>query len=148
MREDVKVVFPNPKTSGNGRYTYLAAHAYALEAFKGDQEKAQDFVRKLFANVPVFDTGGRAATTTFVERDIGDVLVTFEAEVQSIGRQYGKDKVDSRPAERQPARRLPRLGGRQGGRSARQPQARRGLSAISLHAGGAGDHRHSFQPAD
>jgi sulfate transport system substrate-binding protein len=94
VRADVKVVFPNPKTSGNGRYTYLAAYAYALETFKGDQAKAQEFVRKLFANVPVFDTGGRAATTTFVERDIGDVLVTFEAEVQSIGKQYGADKVD------------------------------------------------------
>jgi sulfate transport system substrate-binding protein len=93
-REDVQVVFPNPKTSGNGRYTYLAAYAYALEAFNGDVGKTQDFVRKLFANVPVFDTGGRAATTTFIERDIGDVLVTFEAEVQGIGRQYGKDKVD------------------------------------------------------
>jgi sulfate transport system substrate-binding protein len=94
VREDVQVVFPNPKTSGNGRYTYLAAYAYGLEAFNGDVEKTQDFVRKLFANVPVFDTGGRAATTTFIERDIGDVLVTFEAEVQGIGRQYGKDKVD------------------------------------------------------
>jgi sulfate transport system substrate-binding protein len=94
VREDVQVVFPNPKTSGNGRYTYLAAYAYALEAFNGDVDKTQDFVRKLFANVPVFDTGGRAATTTFIERDIGDVLVTFEAEVQGIGRQYGKDKVD------------------------------------------------------
>ena len=94
VREDVQVVFPNPKTSGNGRYTYLAAYAYGLEAFKGDVDKTQDFVRKLFANVPVFDTGGRAATTTFIERDIGDVLVTFEAEVQGIGRQYGKDKVD------------------------------------------------------
>jgi sulfate/thiosulfate transport system substrate-binding protein len=85
---------PQPEDLRQRRYTYLAAYAYALEAFKGDQEKAQDFVRKLFANVPVFDTGGRAATTTFVERGIGDVLVTFEAEVQSIGRQYGKDKVD------------------------------------------------------
>lgn len=94
VRDDVQVVFPNPKTSGNGRYTYLAAYAYALEAFKGDVPKTQAFVRKLFANVPVFDTGGRAATTTFVERGIGDVLVTFEAEVQGIGRQYGKDKVD------------------------------------------------------
>ena len=94
VRDDVQVVFPNPKTSGNGRYTYLAAYAYALEAFKGDVPKTQAFVRKLFANVPVFDTGGRAATTTFVERGIGDVLVTFEAEVQSIGTQYGKDKVD------------------------------------------------------
>jgi sulfate/thiosulfate transport system substrate-binding protein len=94
VRDDVKVVFPNPKTSGNGRYTYLAAYAFALEANKGDQEKAQEFVRKLFHNVPVFDTGGRAATTTFVEHGIGDVLVTFEAEVQSIRRQYGTDKVD------------------------------------------------------
>ena len=94
VRDDVKVVFPNPKTSGNGRYTYLAAYAYALEAFKGDKDKADAFVGKLFANVPVFDTGGRAATTTFVERGIGDVLVTFEAEVQGISRQYGKDKVD------------------------------------------------------
>jgi sulfate/thiosulfate transport system substrate-binding protein len=91
---DVQVVFPNPKTSGNGRYTYLAAYAYALEAFKGNVEKTQAFVRKLFANVPVFDTGGRAATTTFVGRGNGDVLVTFEAEVQSIGKQYGADKVD------------------------------------------------------
>jgi sulfate transport system substrate-binding protein len=94
VRADVKVVFPNPKTSGNGRYTYLAAYAYALEAFKGDVPKTQAFVRKLFANVPVFDTGGRAATTTFVERDIGDVLVTFESEVEGISKQYGKDKVD------------------------------------------------------
>jgi sulfate/thiosulfate transport system substrate-binding protein len=94
VRSDVQVVFPNPKTSGNGRYTYLAAYAYALEACNGDVDKTQEFVGKLFANVPVFDTGGRAATTTFIERDIGDVLVTFEAEVQSIGRQYGKDKVD------------------------------------------------------
>jgi sulfate transport system substrate-binding protein len=94
VRDDVKVVFPNPKTSGNGRYTYLAAYAYALEAFNGDVKKTQEFVRKLFANVPVFDTGGRAATTTFVEHGIGDVLVTFEAEVQGIGTQYGKDKVD------------------------------------------------------
>ncbi len=94
VRDDVKVVFPNPKTSGNGRYTYLAAYAYALELFRGDQDKAQDFVRKLFANVPVFDTGGRAATTTFVERGIGDVLVTFETEVQGISKQFGKEKVD------------------------------------------------------
>ena len=54
VRDDVKVVFPNPKTSGNGRYTCLAAYAYALEANKGDQEKAKAFVRKLFANMPVF----------------------------------------------------------------------------------------------
>jgi len=83
VRPDVKVVFPNPKTSGNARYTYLAAYAYAKETL-GSEAKADEFVRKLFANVPVFDTGGRGATTTFIEREIGDVLVTFEAETNGI----------------------------------------------------------------
>ena len=87
-REDVQVVFPNPKTSGNGRYTYLAAYAFALRENNGDQAAAQDFVRKIMGNVPVFDTGGRAATQTFVERGIGDVLVTFEAETRQIAAQY------------------------------------------------------------
>lgn len=88
VRDDVKVVFPNPKTSGNARYTYLAAYAYALQAHDGDQAQAQAFVKKLFSNVPVFDTGGRAATTTFAEREIGDVLITFEAETAGIAREY------------------------------------------------------------
>ena len=88
VRDDVKVVFPNPKTSGNARYTYLAAYAYALNANGGDQAKAQEFVKKLFSNVPVFDTGGRAATTTFAERQIGDVLITFEAETAGIAREF------------------------------------------------------------
>lgn len=95
VRDDVKVVFPNPKTSGNARYTYLAATAYAKEAFKGDEAKVKEFVTKLFDNVPVFDTGGRAATTTFVERNIGDVLITFEAETRAIAKEYGSDKVES-----------------------------------------------------
>ncbi|MDO1584262.1 thiosulfate ABC transporter substrate-binding protein CysP [Rhizobium oryzicola] len=95
VRDDVKVVFPNPKTSGNSRYTYLAATAYAREVFKGDEEKVQAFVKKIFDNVPVFDTGGRAATTTFVERETGDVLITFEAETRGIVKQYGADKVQS-----------------------------------------------------
>ena len=89
IRSDVKVIFPNPKTSGNARYTYLAAYAFALEKSGGDQAKAQDFVRQLLANVPVFDTGGRGATTTFVERNLGDVLITFESEVNGIRREYG-----------------------------------------------------------
>ena len=91
----VQVVFPNPKTSGNGRYTYLAAYAYALDANQGDQAKAKDFVARLLANVPVFDTGGRGATTTFVERNIGDVLVTFESEVTAIRKEYGKTQLQA-----------------------------------------------------
>ncbi len=93
VRDDVKVVFPNPKTSGNARYTYLAAVAFAKQAYGNDDAKVAAFAKKLFSNVPVFDTGGRAATTTFVERDIGDVLVTFEAETRGIAKQFGADKV-------------------------------------------------------
>jgi len=95
VRDDVQVIFPNPKTSGNARYTYLAASAYALEEFGGDQEKVAEFISKLFDNVPVFDTGGRGATTTFVEREIGDVLITFEAETRGIAKEFGEDKFDS-----------------------------------------------------
>lgn len=87
-RDDVAPVFPNPKTSGNARYTYLGAYAYALQANDGDHTAAQDFVRSIFASVPVFDTGGRAATQTFAERGIGDVLVTFEAETAQIAAEY------------------------------------------------------------
>lgn len=94
-RDDVKIVFPNPKTSGNARYTYLAATAFAKEKFNGDEAKVEGFVKKIFDNVPVFDTGGRAATTTFVEREIGDVIITFEAETRGIAKQYGTDKFES-----------------------------------------------------
>jgi sulfate transport system substrate-binding protein len=91
VRDDVQVIFPNPKTSGNARYTYLAARAYALEAFNGDEAQVDEFITKIFDNVPVFDTGGRAATTTFVERQIGDVLITFEAETKGIAREFGEE---------------------------------------------------------
>ena len=94
VRDDVKVIFPNPKTSGNARYTYLAATAFAKEAFNNDQAKIAAFITKLFDNVPVFDTGGRAATTTFVERGLGDVLVTFEAETRGISKEFGAEKFD------------------------------------------------------
>jgi sulfate transport system substrate-binding protein len=94
-RADVHAVFPNPKTSGNARYTYLAAYAWAKEAYKGDAEKIEAYITKIFDNVPVFDTGGRASTTTFVERETGDVLITFEAETRGIAKQYGASKVES-----------------------------------------------------
>jgi sulfate transport system substrate-binding protein len=95
IREDVQVIFPNPKTSGNARYTYLAATAYALAKFNGDQAQATEFVKQIFAHVPVFDAGGRASTTTFVEREIGDVLITFEAEVQGIRKEFGADRFEA-----------------------------------------------------
>ncbi|MFQ6372496.1 thiosulfate ABC transporter substrate-binding protein CysP [Shewanella sp. YIC-542] len=92
VKEDVKLVFPNPKTSGNARYTYLAALGYAQKTFGKDHQLQQDeFLRHMLANVAVFDTGGRGATTSFVERNIGDVLITFESEVNNIRQQYGAD---------------------------------------------------------
>jgi sulfate/thiosulfate transport system substrate-binding protein len=94
-RPGVQVVFPNPKTSGNGRYTYLAAYAFSLDQYKGNRQQAAAFVSKLLANVPVFDTGGRGATTTFVERGIGDALVTFESEITAIRREYGKSNLEA-----------------------------------------------------
>ena len=86
----ISVIIPNPKTSGNGRYTYLAAWGAALK--KGvNPAAAQALVRRIFANVPVFDGGGRAATTTFAQRKIGDALATFESEVPLILREFGSD---------------------------------------------------------
>ena len=93
LAEDgVQVIFPNPKTSGNGRYTYLAARAWASEEYAGDEARIEDFLTRLFGNVPVFETGGRAATTAFTERELGDVLITFEAETLAVARQLGVDK--------------------------------------------------------
>lgn len=86
----LKVVIPNPKTSGNGRYSYLAAWGYALKQPGGNEAKAQDLVGRIFKNVPVLDGGGRAATTTFMQRQIGDVLVTFENEAEMIAREFGR----------------------------------------------------------
>jgi sulfate transport system substrate-binding protein len=91
VRSDVSVVIPNPKTSGNGRYSYLAAWGYALKKSAGDEKQARAFVAKLFANVPVLDTGGRGATTTFADRGIGDVLLTFENEAALVQKQFPDD---------------------------------------------------------
>ncbi len=92
-RAGLQVIVPNPKTSGNGRYTYLAAWGYALDK-TGSEAGAREFVGKLFANVPVLDGGGRGATTTFTQRDVGDVLVTFENEAILIAQELGSSKFD------------------------------------------------------
>ena len=84
------VIIPNPKTSGNGRYTYLAAWGAAVKAGVS-REAAQALVTRIFANVPVLDGGGRGATTTFAQRQMGDALVTFENEVPLIFRELGND---------------------------------------------------------
>ena len=91
VKPGIAVIVPNPKTSGNGRYTYLAAWGYAVKK-GGDEAAARDFVTRLFRNVPVLDGGGRGATTTFTQRDLGDVLVTFENEAVLIGQELGADQ--------------------------------------------------------
>jgi sulfate transport system substrate-binding protein len=87
-RPGIKVIVPNPKTSGNGRYTYLAAWGSVIKR-GGSEAQARGLVGKLFKNVPVLDSGGRGATTTFTQRQLGDVLVTFENEVQLVRAEFG-----------------------------------------------------------
>jgi sulfate transport system substrate-binding protein len=86
----VKVIIPNPKTAGNGRYTYLAAWGSVIKK-GGTEAQARELVGRIFKNVPILDAGGRAATTTFTQRQIGDALVTFENEVQLVRAEFGND---------------------------------------------------------
>jgi sulfate/thiosulfate transport system substrate-binding protein len=95
VRPGVSVIIPNPKTSGNGRYSYLAAWGYALKQPGGDEATARDFVKKLFANVPVLDAGGRGATTSFARNAIGDVLLTFENEVALTLREFPGENFEA-----------------------------------------------------
>jgi sulfate/thiosulfate transport system substrate-binding protein len=94
VRPGISVVTPNPKTSGSARWNYLGAWGYALKKSGGDQAKAKDFITRLYKNVPVLDSGARGATTTFVERGIGDVLINWENEILLGGRELGQDKFD------------------------------------------------------
>jgi sulfate transport system substrate-binding protein len=94
VRPGVSVITPNPKTSGGARWNYLAAWAWALRQPGGNDDTARDFLRRLFANVPVLDTGARAATTTFVQRRIGDVLIAWENEAWLAIEQLGADQLE------------------------------------------------------
>ena len=93
-RPGISVITPSPKTSGGARWNYLAAWAWALKQPGGSDATAEAFVKKLYKNVPVLDSGARGATVTFVERGIGDVLVAWENEAYLAVRQLGPDKFD------------------------------------------------------
>lgn len=93
-KDGVGLVFPNPKTSGNARYTYLGAYGDALARFDNDEQKAQQWLQTFLSRVVVFDTGGRGATTSFVDRELGDVLITFESEVNNIIAQYPEQQFE------------------------------------------------------
>src|SRR6185503_5494858 len=90
----ISVITPNPKTSGGARWNYLASWGYAPKKNNGDEKKAREFVTALFKNVPVLDTGARGATTTFVQRGIGDVLIAWENEAILSLKEIGKGEVE------------------------------------------------------
>jgi sulfate transport system substrate-binding protein len=94
VKPGVQVILPHPKNTGNGRYSYLAAWGYALKQPGGSDRSAQEFVGKLLKNAPLFAAGGRDATTTFMQRKIGDVLVSFESEADLIAKEFGKGEFD------------------------------------------------------
>ncbi|MEO0317183.1 MAG: hypothetical protein RL404_860 [Pseudomonadota bacterium] len=94
VKPGVSVVTPNPKTSGGARWNHLAAWGYALKQPGGNEKTAQEFIAKLYKNVPVLDSGARGATTTFVERGIGDVLLAWENEALLAIKELGPDKVE------------------------------------------------------
>ncbi|MBW7902284.1 MAG: sulfate ABC transporter substrate-binding protein [Rhodocyclaceae bacterium] len=93
-KSGVQVILPHPKNTGNGRYSYLAAWGYALRQPGGSDASAREFVGKLLKNAPLFAAGGRDATTTFMQRRIGDVLVTFESEAELIAREFGRGEFE------------------------------------------------------
>jgi sulfate transport system substrate-binding protein len=94
VKPGVQVITPNPKTSGGARWNYLAAWGYALKAPGGSEAKAREFVTALFKNVPVLDSGARGSTTTFVERGIGDVFISWENEAFLAVKELGPDKFE------------------------------------------------------
>ena len=94
VKPGIEVITPNPKTSGGARYNYLAAWGYALRKNEGSEEKAREFVTALFKNVPILDAGARGSTTTFVQRGLGDVLITWENEALLAIDELGAGKVE------------------------------------------------------
>ncbi len=94
IKPGVSIITPNPKTSGGARWNYLAAWGYVLKKTGNDEAKAKEFIAKLFKNVPVLDSGARGATTTFVQRGIGDVLLAWENEAYLAVKEFGADKLE------------------------------------------------------
>ena len=142
----VSVITPNPKTSGGARWNYLAAWAWALKQPGGSPATAEAYIGKLFKNVPVLDTGARGSLTTFVQRGIGDVLISWENEAFLAIKELGQGQVrDRRALGQHPGRTAG--GGRGQGRAAPR-HARRGtrLPRISLFEGRTGDRREALLP--
>jgi len=146
VRPGVSVIAPNPKSSGGARWAYLAALGYALKKNNGDDKKAQEFVTRLYKNVPVLDSGARGSTTTFAQRGIGDVLLDWENEAFLALDELGKDKVEvvtpslSILAE-------PPVSVSTGSPPNMAPRRWPGISRISVHRRGPGNRRAPLLPA-
>lgn len=95
VRPGISVITPNPKTSGGARWNYLAAWEYANRKLGGDEGKVREFIAKLYKNVPVLDSGARGSTTTFVQRGIGDVFISWENEAFLVQKEFGSDKFET-----------------------------------------------------
>ncbi len=147
IKPGVSVVTPNPKTSGGARWNFLAAWAWALKQPGGNDAGARTYLHELFQHVPVLDTSARAATTTFVQHGLGDVLIGWENEAMLAIREKPNDGLDHRLPVGQRARGAAGGRGRPVRPAAWPEAARHRLPAISLQQGRAGDHRAQFLPA-
>ncbi len=125
VRDDVQVITPNPKTSGGARWNYLGAWAWAEKQPGANEASAREFVRKLYKNVPVLDTGARGSLTTFAQRGIGDVAISWENEAHLALRERGSATLRNRRAVDQRARGTVGGRGRQGRAAARHARRRR-----------------------
>ena len=140
VKPGISVITPNPKTSGGARWNYLAAWALGAEATGRYAATAKEFVRKLYKNVPVLDAGARGATTTFVQRGLGDVLIAWENEAFLAIKQLGERQAADRCADGERAGRAAGRGGGQGRAAEGDERGGDGVPAVPLQQGRAGDH--------
>ncbi len=145
-RPGVAVITPNPKTSGGARWNHVAAYAWALKQPGASEQTAEDYLTKLYKNVPVLDTGARGSLTTFAQRGIGDVFISWENEAHLASKELGAGKFDIvDPVAQHPGRAPGR--DRRSHHAAPQDHRRRPrLPRVPLLAGGPGDHREALLP--
>ena len=146
VKPGVSVITPNPKTSGGARWNYLAAWGYALKQHGNDEAKARDFVSRLYKNVPVLDSGARGSTTTFTERGIGDVFISWENEALSRHQGTRAGQIRDRHAVAVDSGGTAGDRGGQGGGQEGHAQGRRGVSAIPVQRRRAEHCRQAFLP--
>ena len=146
VKPGVGVITPNPKTSGGARWSYLAAWGYALKKNNGDEKKAQEFVTRVYKNVPVLDSGARGSTTTFVQRGIGDVLLSWENEALPGAERARQRQIRNRDALDQHPGRAAGERGRQSSRQARHHRSRQSLSGIPVYRRRPGNRREELLP--